>query len=143
MALRQADKAIQWCGGSDAQAVTTGAPSWKALWQQRARWASKTGRQDTETRRTALTIAAVHAVPLALAFGALVTGGTASWMMLAGFVAAKALVDWRLLVLAGREFGITVRAGDVAQFPFRYAVLVWGAWWQLLQGHVEWKGRRI
>lgn len=143
LALRQADKAIQWCASSDAQVVTSGAPNWKALWQQRARWASKTGGQDAETRRTALTIAAVHAVPVALAIGALVTGGTTGWGMLVGFVAAKALVDWRLLALAGREFGVVLRAGDVAQFPFRYAILVWGAWWQLLRGGVQWKGRRI
>lgn len=143
LALRQADKAIQWCGGSDAQVCTSGAPNWKALWQQRARWASKTGSQDAETRRTAVTIAAVHTVPLALAIGALVTDGNAGWGMLVGFVAAKALVDWRLLALAGREFGIAWNARDAAQFSFRYAVLVWGAWWQLLHGGVQWKGRRI
>ena len=143
LALRQADKAIQWCGGANAQVSTSAAPNWKALWQQRARWASKTGGQDAETRRTALTIAAVHAVPVALAISALVTDGTAGWRMLVGFVAAKALVDWRLLALAGRQFGITWHASDAAQFPFRYAVLVWGAWWQLLRGDVQWKDRRI
>ena len=143
LALRQADKPIQWCGRSDARVLTSAAPSWKALWQQRARWASKTGGQDSDTRRTALTIAAVHASLGALAIGAAVTNSSLGWGILIGFIAAKALVDWRLLALAGREFGVALRADDVAQFPFRYAILVWGAWWQLLRGRVEWKGRRI
>lgn len=143
LALRQADKPIGWCGRSEARVLTSAAPNWKALWQQRARWASKTGGQDADTRRTALTIAAVHAVPVALAIGAVIAGSSLGWGMLIGFIAAKTLVDWRLLALAGREFGIALRAGDVAQFPFRYAILVWGAWWQLLRGRVEWKGRRI
>ena len=143
LALRQADKPIQWCGRSEARVLTSAAPNWKALWQQRARWASKTGGQDADTRRTALTIAAVHAVPVALAIGAVIAGSFLGWGILIGFIAAKTLVDWRLLALAGREFGIALRAGDVAQFPFRYAILVWGAWWQLLHGRVEWKGRRI
>lgn len=143
LALRRADKLIQWCGRSEARVLTSAVPGWKDLWQQRARWASKTGGQDADTRRTALTIAAVHASPVALAIGAVVADSSLGWGMLIGFIAAKALVDWRLLALAGREFGIALHAGDVAQFSFRYAVLVWGAWWQLLRGGVEWKGRRI
>ena len=143
LALRRADKNIQWCGHSEAQVLTSAARGWMALWQQRARWASKTGGQDADTRRTALTIAAVHASPVALAIGAVVIGSSLGWGMLIGFIVAKALVDWRLLAFAGREFGIALRVSDVAQFPFRYAVLVWGAWWQLLRGRVEWKGRRI
>ncbi len=143
LALRQAEKSIEWCGRSEARVLTSAAPDWKSLWQQRARWASKTGGQDANTRRTALTIAAVHASLGALAIGALIADSSLGWGMLIGFIAAKALVDWRLLALAGREFGVAVRVGDVAQFPFRYAILVWGAWWQLLRGRVEWKGRRI
>ena len=143
LALRQAGQPIQWCGRSEVRVLTSAAPNWKALWQQRARWASKTGGQDTDTRRTALTIAAVHASPVALALGAGVANSSLGWGIFIGFIAAKTLVDWRLLALAGREFGIALRAGDVAQFPFRYSILVWGAWWQLLRGRVEWKGRRI
>lgn len=143
LALRQADKAIRWCGRSEARVVTSAAPNWQALWQQRARWASKTGGQDADTRRTALTIAAVHASPVALAVGAVFAESALGWGMLVGFIAAKTIVDWRLLALASREFGIPLRAGDVVLFPFRYAILVWGAWWQLLRGRVEWKGRRI
>lgn len=143
LALRQADKAIRWCGRSEARVVTSAAPSWQALWQQRARWASKTGGQDADTRRTALTIAAVHASPVALAMGAVFADSAVGWGVLIGFIAAKTLVDLRLLTLAGREFDIPLRVGDVALFPFRYAILVWGAWWQLLRGRVEWKGRRI
>lgn len=143
LALRQADKTIRWCGLTEALVVTSAAPSWQVLWQQRARWASKTGGQDADTRRTALTIAAVHASPVVLTMGAVFTGSAVGWGMLMGFIAAKTFVDWRLLALSGREFGIPLRAGDVGVFPFRYAVLVWGAWWQLLRGRVEWKGRRI
>ena len=69
-------------------------------------------------------------------------GWHTGWGMLVGFVAAKALVDWRLLALAGGNLE-SWHADDAAQFPFRYAVLVWGAWWQLLRGGVQWKGRRI
>jgi hypothetical protein len=143
LALRQAGKTIRWCGRSEARVVTSAALNWQALWQQRARWASKTGGQDANTRRTALTIAAVHASPVALAMGAVFAGSAWGWGMLVGFIAAKTAVDWRLLALSSREFGIPLRARDVALFPFRYAVLVWGAWWQLLRGRVEWKGRRI
>jgi cellulose synthase/poly-beta-1,6-N-acetylglucosamine synthase-like glycosyltransferase len=143
LALREANKPIQWCERSEARVLTSAAPSWKALWQQRARWASKTGGQDADTRRTAFTIAAVHAAPVALAIGAVVADSAVGWGMLIGFIAAKAFVDWRLLAIAGCEFEIALRARDVALFPLRYAILVWGAWWQLLRGRVEWKGRRI
>lgn len=143
LALRQSDKAIRWCGLSEARVITSAATNWQTLWHQRARWASKTGGQDADTRRTALTIAAVHASPVALAMGAAFADSALGWGMLIGFIVAKSLVDWRLLALASREFGMALRAGDVALFPFRYAVLVWGAWWQLLRGRVEWKGRRI
>jgi hypothetical protein len=143
LALRQEEEPIHWCGRSEARVLTSAAPGWKALWQQRARWASKTGGQDADTRRTALTIAAVHASLGALVMGAVVADSSLGWGMLIGFIAAKALVDWRLLKLAVREFGVALHAGDVVQFPFRYAILVWGAWWQLLRGRVEWKDRRI
>jgi hypothetical protein len=143
LALRRAGKAIAWCGIPEARAATAAATDWKSLWQQRARWASKTGGQDGETHRTALTIAAMHVVPVALAIGAAVADSPLGWWMLIGFIAAKALVDWRLLALASREFEISLRASDVLAFPFRYAVLVWGAWWQLLRGGVPWKGRPI
>ena len=48
------------------------------------------------------------------------TDDTAGWMMLAGFVAAKAFVDWRLLALAAGNLE-SWHAGDAGS-SFRYAV---------------------
>lgn len=142
-ALRQRGKSIRWCGHVEARVSTTAVPNWRTLWQQRARWASKTGGQDTETRLTALTIAALHGVFLALAIWAVADGSRDGWLMLAAFTAAKTWIDWRLLATACRAFGLAWRTDDALLFPFRYAFLVWGAWWQLLRGGVHWKGRPI
>ncbi|HBP45578.1 MAG TPA: hypothetical protein DD635_06715 [Flavobacteriales bacterium] len=143
LALRKSDKTIGWCRAPEARVTTGTAPNWKALWQQRARWASKTGAQDSETQQTALTIAALHTLPLALAIGVIATGNTALLWSLVGVAAAKSFIDWRLLTLARREFSITWQTVDMLLFPIRYAILVWGAWWQLLLGRIHWKGRRI
>ncbi|MBO74396.1 MAG: hypothetical protein CMD33_03890 [Flavobacteriales bacterium] len=143
LSLREANKPIYWCGLPSARVYTAAAANWKTLWQQRARWASKTGGQDAETKQTALIIAAVHVVPIALAVGVIAVGRPSDLWILIGYFAAKSLIDWRLLSLACQEFGIPWRTGDALLFQFRYSFLVWGAWWQLLRGGIQWKGRRI
>ena len=65
--LRKSGKIIRWCGDPEACVHTFPMKSWSALWQQRGRWASKTGEQDLETKRTAVRVGVLHA------FGALVT----------------------------------------------------------------------
>lgn len=142
-ALSEREKPIRWCEKAAARVTTAPAPNWKTLWQQRARWASKTDGQDRETRTTALTVAAVHTAGLALLVHAAWCGTGDSLAALAGFWAFKGLADGALLRRACREFGWRLRAWDTLTFSIRYAVLVWGAWWQLLFGRVHWKGRRI
>jgi cellulose synthase/poly-beta-1,6-N-acetylglucosamine synthase-like glycosyltransferase len=142
-ALRERGQSIRWCGNPAARVTTAPAPNWKSLWQQRARWASKTGGQDRETRTTALTVAAVHIAGLTLLVHAAWCGTGDSLVALCGFWALKGLADVPLLRRASREFGWPLRAMDILTFSLRYAVLVWGAWWQLLFASVHWKGRRI
>ena len=143
-ALSKRGKPIRWCGAAAARVTTAPAPNWKTLWQQRARWASKTGGQDRETRTTALTVAAVHIAGLALLVHAVWLGGTGdSLATLGGFWVLKGMADVPLLRRACREFDWRLRTLDMLTFSVRYALLVWGAWWQLLFGSVHWKGRRI
>ena len=52
-------------------------------------------------------------------------------------------LDVRLLRHVRRTFDFKGNVLDAVFFSGRYALLVWGAWWQLLRGQVEWKGRRI
>lgn len=142
-ALRERGQSIRWCGNAAARVTTAPAPNWKSLWQQRARWASKTGGQDRETRTTALTVAAVHIAGLALLVHTAWRGTGDSLLALCGFWALKGLSDVPLLRQASKEFGWRLQAKDILTFSLRYAVLVWGAWWQLLFASVHWKGRRI
>ena len=142
-ALSERGQSIRWCGNPAARVTTAPAPNWKTLWQQRARWASKTGGQDLETRTTALTVAAVHIAGLALLVHAAWRGTGESLAALGGFWALKGLADVPLLRRASREFGWRLQAADILTFSLRYAVLVWGAWWQLLFASVHWKDRRI
>lgn len=143
LALRIAGKHIAWCSASAAIATTQPAPSWNALWQQRARWASKTGGQDSGTRRAALRVAAHHGVGLAWVIAAVVAGSGAVCGMAVAFWAGKAAVDGLMIHRASRRFGIPVCRVDYVTFTLRYGALVFGAWWQLLSGKVEWKGRSI
>ena len=142
-ALRNRGMHLHWCGNAAGRVMTEPASDWKSLWQQRARWASKTGGQDRETRTTALTVAAVHGMGLVLLMHAAASGTAMATAVLLGFWGGKALLDVPLLRLACRQFGWSLRAADGLLFSLRYAALVWGAWWQLLFGRVHWKGRQI
>jgi len=142
-ALHQAGASIHWCHDPAASVRTRPVATWHALWQQRARWASKTGGQDRTTRSTAAIVAAVHAVGAVLLAALAYQPSTTSALLLTGFATVKMALDARLLHHVRATFGFTSRMIDTALFSWRYALLVWGAWWQLLRGQVEWKGRRI
>lgn len=142
-ALQQAGASVHWCHAEAARVRTVPAADWPALWQQRARWASKTGGQDRETRSTAVLIAAVHVVVAFLAAGFLAQGTTTWILLITGYAGLKIALDARLLRTVRKQFHFPDVAADTALFSGRYALLVWGAWWQLLRGRVEWKGRQI
>jgi len=141
--LRKSGKIIRWCGDPEACVHTFPMKSWSALWQQRGRWASKTGEQDLETKRTAARVGVLHA------FGALVLGlaigmQSPSWITVAlAFWAGKGALDGWMIHRASQQFGLNLRRTDTLTFPLRYSLLVWGAWWQLLVGRVQWKGRSV
>ena len=141
--LRKSGKIIRWCGDPEACVHTFPMKSWSALWQQRGRWASKTGEQDLETKRTAVRVGVLHA------FGALVLGlaigmQSPSWITVAlAFWTGKGALDGWMIHRASQQFGLNLRRTDTLTFPLRYSLLVWGAWWQLLVGRVQWKGRSV
>ena len=139
LALRQADKAIQWCGGSDARHYFG-----RAQLESPMATARPVGLQDRRSRCRNPTNRPHHCGrpcrPGRIGHRRLVTDGTTGWRMLVGFVAAKALVDWRLLALAGREFGITwhaERCGAVPVSLCRFgvgSVVATSARWRSVEG---------
>jgi len=141
LALKQAGKHITWCNAPEALVVTRPVPTWKALWQQRARWASKTGGQDAATARAAMRVAVHHIVGIALLGVSLVD--PRGWPMAGAFWLVKALLDGGMVRAAARKFGLARCPIDRLTFTLRYAILVLGAWWELLTQQVDWKGRRI
>ena len=141
--LRKSGKHIGWCGKKDACVQTIPMDSWGALWQQRARWASKTGEQDIETKRTAARVGVLHAFG-AILIGMSLTMHTPPWVLLTlAFWLGKGALDGWMIRRASQQFGLKMNGMDALLFPLRYALLVWGAWWQLLAGRVQWKGRSI
>lgn len=142
-ALKNAGKVIAWCAEASAFVDTHPANSWKQLWQQRARWASKTQGQDAQTRIVAWRIAAIHVLLPIMAFGCVLTWQL-DWAILLGTVLIlKSGLDALLIRSAHRLHGIPVHGIDYVLFSLRYNILVWGAWWELFRGQVQWKGRRI
>jgi poly-beta-1,6-N-acetyl-D-glucosamine synthase len=141
VALKRRGKRIAWCGKSGAIAVTRPVPSWKALWQQRARWASKTGGQDALTKRAATRVAVHHMGGIAIL--GLSLADPRGWPLALAFWSVKALLDGRMIRSAARMFGLAMCPIDRLTFTPRYAMLVFGAWWELLTQRVDWKGRRI
>ena len=142
-ALRKAGISIHWCHDPEGRVRTQPVQTWKELWQQRARWASKTGGQDRETQSTAAIVAAVHGMGAILCAGPAIQPTTASALLIVGFTGLKMAIDARLLRHVRRTFDFKGNVLDAVFFSGRYALLVWGAWWQLLRGQVKWKGRRI
>ena len=141
--LRKSGKHIGWCGKKDACVQTIPMDSWGALWQQRARWASKTGEQDIETKRTAARVGVLHAFG-AILIGMSLTMHTPPWVLLTlAFWLGKGALDGWMIRRASQQFGLKMNGMDALLFPLRYALLVWGAWWQLLAGRVQWKRRSI
>ena len=142
-ALKNEGKVIAWCPESSAFVDTHPANSWKQLWQQRARWASKTQGQDAQTRIVALRIAAIHVLLPIMAFGSVLTWQL-DWAILLGtFFILKSVLDGLLIRSAQRLQGVPVQMADYVLFSLRYGLMVWGAWWELFRGQVQWKGRRI
>jgi cellulose synthase/poly-beta-1,6-N-acetylglucosamine synthase-like glycosyltransferase len=141
LALKQTGKRITWCNVSEALVVTRPVPKWKALWQQRARWASKTSGQDAATKRAAMRVAVHHIVGVALCGLSLID--PRGWQVAGAFWLFKALLDGGMIRGAARKFGLAWCPIDRLTFTPRYAILVLGAWWELLTQQVDWKGRRI
>lgn len=142
-ALKNEGKVIAWCPESSAFVDTHPANSWKQLWQQRARWASKTQGQDAQTRLVAWRIAGIHVLLAIMAFGC-VLKWQRDWAILFGtFFIFKSGLDGLLIRSAQRLHGAPVQLVDYGLFSLRHSLLVWGAWWELFRGQVQWKGRRI
>ena len=123
--------------------MTHPASTWPELWHQRARWASKTtDGSDGETQKVGWTVAAVHLMLLVViitsaGFGKL---GLTGMLALYGF---KAIIDQRLIRTAAKRYALPCRRADLFGFTWRYSLLVWGSWFHLLLGQVNWKERPL
>ncbi len=143
LAIKNNKGRIRWNHSAEGYATTKPAKQWSDLWNQRARWASKTGvESDRETKIVGLIIAAVHLGLAISLIGAIVFGGMLGYGFLSA-IALKTFIDQKLISTAAHRYELSVKAGDRLLFPWRYAGLVWGAWWYLLRGRVQWKGRRL
>jgi cellulose synthase/poly-beta-1,6-N-acetylglucosamine synthase-like glycosyltransferase len=143
LAIKNNNGKIIWNSQRSAFVTTQPVQGWSELWQQRARWASKTiDGSDRETTTTGWIVAAVH---FALIL-AIISGVACSSRGIAGILAlfaAKGMMDRRLVSTAVDRYALPLKRLDLIRFPWRYAALVWGSWWHLLRGQVKWKGRKL
>ena len=143
LAIKKNGGHIVWNSDPQAYASTDPVQNWMALWNQRARWASKTNDQgDAETQSVGQLIAAVE-LTFALALVATIAVNGVGFLCV--FVAAILNIRFNrpLISQSADRYKLTVQTTDVLLFPWRYTCLVWGAWWQLLRRNVQWKGRQL
>ena len=141
LALRQADKAIKWCGGSDAEAVTSGAPVQKPCGN------SAPGGPPRPDAKIANPTNRPHHCgcpcrPARVGLRCIGDGWRRQLDDACGICYCEG-ASGLALVGTGRPGvwnHLALIYGDVAQFPFSLCSFGVGAWWQLLRGHVEWKG---
>ena len=143
LAIKKQGSHIAWNSDPQAFATTQPVQNWTELWNQRARWASKTHDQaDGETKSVGQLIAAVELSFLLALLGTLSSSDVGFlWILVTAIL--KILINQPLISRAARQYKLTLKPSDVLCFPWRYAALVWGAWWQLLRGNVQWKGRQL
>jgi hypothetical protein len=143
LAIKKRGSHIAWNSDPQAFATTQPVQNWTELWNQRARWASKTHDQaDGETKSIGQLIAAVELTFLFAVLGTISSSDVGFlWILVAATL--KILLNQSLISRAARRYKLTMKPTDVLFFPWRYAALVWGAWWQLLRGSVKWKGRQL
>ena len=143
LAIKKHGSPIAWNSDPQAFATTQPVQNWTELWNQRARWASKTHDQaDGETKSVGQLIAAVELTFLFALLGTISSSDVGFlWILVAAIL--KILLNQPLISRAARRYKLTMKSTDVLFFPWRYAALVWGAWWQLLRGNVKWKGRQL
>ena len=147
MAIKDQGRRIAWSQPIATMVRTRPATAWSGLWNQRARWASKTIAQDLETKRVAQLIASVQVFYASAWILAILMILFHEWALAgSGLLAAYigvALAHAHLIRTAQKHFPLEVHRTDLWMFPMRYSRLVWGSWWYLLRGKVEWKGRRL
>ena len=143
-AIRKQKGRLVWQGDPRAVVLTTGAPSWRSLWMQRGRWASKTTRlNDPETILIAVLIGTVQCTLFAWTLASIVLLNFSLGLATVSLWAVKVTLDFRLLKQVNSAFEIHARKHDYITFAPRYLIMVLGAWVQILRGRVVWKGRRI
>lgn len=147
MAMKNQGHRIAWSQPSASLVLTKPAETWSELWNQRARWASKTSSQDLETQRVARLIASVQIMYVSawLMAALMMLIGEFAWAI-GGLLTVHGIIagaDAHLVRTAQAHFPLQVHPTDLWIFPLRYSRLVWGSWWYLLRRKVEWKGRRL
>ena len=143
-AIQKQQGRLVWQGDPRAGVLTAGALSWRSLWTQRGRWASKTTRlDDRETIFIAVLIGTVQCTLLAWTLASLVLLNLPLGLATLALWAVKMMLDFRLLKQVNSAFKIHARKQDYITFAPRYLIMVLGAWGQILRGRVVWKGRRI
>ena len=143
-AIQKQQGRLVWQGDPRAGVLTAGVLSWRSLWTQRGRWASKTTRlDDRETILIAVLIGTVQCTLLAWTLASLVLLNLPLGLATLALWAVKMMLDFRLLKQVNSAFKIHARKQDYITFAPRYLIMVLGAWGQILRGRVVWKGRRI
>jgi len=143
MSIKRNQGRILWNSNSSGRADTEPVAGWSDLWNQRARWASKTNDgSDRETQAVGLVVTTIHLSFIMTSMCIIFSGASAAIGLLVG-IAFKTHIDQPLISSAARRYELNVTPSDRFWFSWRYAGLVWGAWWHLLRGQVNWKGRRL
>jgi len=130
---------IGFSDSSETIVTTRSCTGWKAFFQQRVRWASKSGVYK-ESVQAVLFVLFVLMLCYLSSLIMLIAQPTAAR---AALVVGKMVADYTLLRVVARKFGTTFRlsaflTAELVQAIYLPAIALWGA----LVGSFEWKDRR-
>lgn len=136
------DRSVRYVWHEAACVTTTPAPSWRAFWKQRKRWAHATRSYHAVPWICTLSIFAIHAVLLGVCLAAATDPEALSQPAVAGLL-AKMGADLLLLLPASH----TVNHRDLMRSYIPASLLqlgyVVGAGLHGVFGAIEWKGRTV
>jgi poly-beta-1,6-N-acetyl-D-glucosamine synthase len=139
---KQSQTPIHFALSPQAIVQTIPEPTYKQMWRQRIRWASKTtGYTDADTLLTAYTVAAMNAM-LPILFVAGFFAPT-TWVVMATAFALKCAIDHQLFLYGRSFFGITIPRAAYLAIQILHTIHTAATIAAALITNVKWKERNV
>jgi poly-beta-1,6-N-acetyl-D-glucosamine synthase len=139
---KQSQTPIHYALSQQAIVQTIPEPTYKQMWRQRIRWASKTnGYTDADTLLTAYTVATMNTM-LPMLF---ITGFFApmAWVLMAIAFGIKCAIDLQLFHYGRSFFGITITWAHYLAIQFLHPFHTVGTIVAAITTNVKWKDRKV